>query len=68
MLTLGRPPQALGSFLKRIDRGGGVPLGFLSTHPVTAERVQALEGRTRAPAGEPLLDRAEWRALKAICG
>ena len=67
MLKLGRPPQALGDFLKRIDRGGG-QLGFLSTHPVTAERMRALEARNRPPATEPLLDRAEWRALKAICG
>jgi predicted Zn-dependent protease len=66
MLALGRPPRALGEILGRIgDREGKVP-AFLSTHPLTGERLMALDREPRVP-GEPLLTEGEWRALKDIC-
>ena len=56
MLALGRSPKPLGLFLNRIDSGGGQGLAFISSHPVTAERLQALEAADRPDTGEPLLD------------
>jgi predicted Zn-dependent protease len=68
MFRVGRSSKPLGEFLVRIDAGGDGGLAFLSSHPVTAERVKSLEDQDRPPAGAPLLDDGEWRALKAICG
>jgi Zn-dependent protease with chaperone function len=66
MLALGRPPRALGEILGRIDDGDGKVPAFLSTHPLTGERLEALDREPRVP-GEPLLTEGEWRALKDIC-
>jgi predicted Zn-dependent protease len=68
MLRLGRSPKPLGIFLNRIDSGGGKALAFISSHPVTAERMRALEAADRPVTGAPLLDSGEWTALKGICG
>jgi Zn-dependent protease with chaperone function len=68
MLKLGRPPAALGAILNRLGAGIGSALAFISSHPVTAERMQLLEARDRPATGTPLLDAAEWQALKRICG
>ena len=69
MRSLGRPPSALGTMLGRLGHGGPEALAFLSSHPVTADRIEALEAAgTPAPDGAPLLTDAEWRSLKAICG
>ena len=69
MRRLGRPPSALGTMLGRLGHGGGESLAFLSSHPVTADRIAALEAAgTPAAGGAPLLTDAEWQALKAICG
>jgi predicted Zn-dependent protease len=67
MLGLGRSPKPLGVFLNRIDSGGDSALAFISSHPVTSTRVRALEARDRPATGAPLLETAEWQALKAIC-
>jgi predicted Zn-dependent protease len=40
---------------------------FLSTHPVTDQRLKALEKQVPPRQGEPLLDQEQWRALKEIC-
>ena len=40
---------------------------FLSTHPVTDQRLKALEKQVPPRPGEPLLDQEQWRALKEIC-
>lgn len=66
MLGLGRPPEALGRLLKRIDDGESAIPAFLSSHPVTDERLQALSRAPSSP-GSPLLTEEEWRALKDIC-
>lgn len=66
MLDLGRSPTPLGAFLDRMDTGSGA-LAFISSHPVTAERMHALEARHRPATGAPLLDASDWQALKRIC-
>jgi predicted Zn-dependent protease len=60
--------------LKRIEGGEGGDEGnkdklpaFLSTHPVTGQRLKALEKLVPSQQGEPLLTQGEWRALKEIC-
>jgi predicted Zn-dependent protease len=66
MLVLGRSPLPIAQFLKRIvpeDKG----LALLSTHPLTEERLAALQGREPRQPGPPLLTDSEWQALKAIC-
>jgi predicted Zn-dependent protease len=68
MLDVGRSSKPLGEFLKRIDTSGESNFAFLSSHPVTAERVKYLEDQDRPAEGAPLLDEGEWKALKAICG
>ncbi|MGH6923335.1 MAG: M48 family metallopeptidase [Propylenella sp.] len=68
MLALGRPPAALGAILDRLGAGIGNALAFISSHPVTAERMRVLEARKQPATGAPLLSAAEWTALKAICG
>jgi predicted Zn-dependent protease len=67
MLTLGRPPKAMGLLLKRIDGNETKLPAFLSTHPVTDQRLKSLEQQVPAQPGEPLLSEEEWRALKEIC-
>ena len=67
MLALGRSPKPLGIFLSRIDSGGGSSLAFISSHPVTAERLKAMEDQDQPETGEPLLSPGEWFSLKAIC-
>jgi Zn-dependent protease with chaperone function len=78
MTALGRPAHAMALLLKRIEadkdedeaKGEGnesrIP-AFLSTHPVTDQRLKALEKQVPSRQGEPLLTQEEWRALKEIC-
>jgi predicted Zn-dependent protease len=40
---------------------------FLSTHPVTDQRLKALEKQVPSRPGAPLLSDEQWRALKEIC-
>jgi predicted Zn-dependent protease len=67
MLALGRSPKPLGTFLARLTGEEDDGLAFLSSHPVTRERIRALDAKDRAADGPPLLSDGEWRALKAIC-
>jgi len=73
MVALGRPAHEMALLLKRVEGGKGedgndfaVP-AFLSTHPVTDQRLKALEKQVPSRQGEPLLSQEEWRALKEIC-
>jgi Zn-dependent protease with chaperone function len=73
MTVLGRPAYAMALLLTRIegDRTSdgndfAIP-AFLSTHPVTDQRLKALEKQVLPHQGEPLLSQEEWRALKEIC-
>lgn len=68
MLSVGRPPAALGALLDRLG-GSGSALAFISSHPVTAERMAELEAAEQpAVLGEPFVEAEEWQALKRICG
>ncbi len=68
MTKAGGDVTALSGFLRRVARMPGErQLELLLTHPVTDDRIAAIErGKPSAP-GRPLLDAAEWSALKAIC-
>jgi len=73
MTALGRPAHPMALLLKRIegeDEGEGNDSGipaFLSTHPVTDQRLKALEKQVPPRQGAPLLSDEQWRALKEIC-
>lgn len=57
----------LATLLQRMAqrRGPGVP-PLLSTHPVTAERIEAIQAQARGTG--PALPPAQWQALRGICG
>lgn len=78
MVALGRPAHPMALLLKRIEAdededeeaGEGNERGlpaFLSTHPLTDERLKALEKQVPSQPGEPLLTEGQWRSLKEIC-
>jgi Zn-dependent protease with chaperone function len=69
MLALGRSPKPMGDFLLRVtgDGRGDVIPPFLQSHPLSGERLSALEKRDAPPSAPPLLDDGEWRDLQAIC-
>lgn len=67
MVALGRPAHPMALLLKRIDGNETRLPAFLSTHPVTDQRLKALEKQAPSQPGEPLLTQEEWRALKEIC-
>jgi predicted Zn-dependent protease len=67
MLLSGRSTKPLAAFLARLDANSSERFAFINSHPVTVERMRALEAADRPAAGPPLLDDADWRALKAIC-
>ena len=72
MIALGRSPQALGGLLLRVaparrDGDGASVTDFFSTHPMSEERMAALTAKDAPVTAPPLLDAAEWAALKAIC-
>ncbi len=67
--ALGRPSKPLGELLLRItgeDDGG--PLSILRDHPLSADRLKALEAADNSATAPPLLSEEEWKALKGICG
>jgi predicted Zn-dependent protease len=66
MLALGRSPQGLATLLKRVFPEQGPIPPFLSSHPLTQERLDAFQEAT-APLRGPLLSGDEWEALKAVC-
>ncbi len=68
MTKAGGDVRALAGFLRRVARTPGErQLEILLTHPVTDDRVAAIERGAPSAPGRPLLDAAEWSALKAIC-
>jgi predicted Zn-dependent protease len=72
----GLPPAALGTFFERLrDEYGdaeGLAAHFASHPQMTARIEAALEAQALAEGGghtgAPVLDAAQWRALRAICG
>ncbi|MBZ6076239.1 M48 family metallopeptidase [Microvirga puerhi] len=67
MTSLGRPAGAMAQLLARIERNESKIPAFLSTHPVTEQRLKALEQFVPTVQGAPLLTDEEWRALKEVC-
>jgi Zn-dependent protease with chaperone function len=67
MVALGRPAHPMALLLKRVVGNDSNGPAFLSTHPVTQQRLKALEKQTPSSMGGPLLIEEEWRALKEIC-
>ncbi len=67
MEKAGGDPHALGAILKRIvaDKDQGMKL--LLDHPETKDRIAAIEAVAVAGTPMPLLDAADWSALKQIC-
>jgi len=68
MTKAGGDVRALAAFLRRVARAPGERrMELLLTHPITDDRVAAIESRAPAGPRSPLLDEAQWQALKAIC-
>ncbi|KAF0230421.1 MAG: peptidase M48 [Beijerinckiaceae bacterium] len=72
MRRAGADPRAINDFFRRISPlGNATPTIFdaLSSHPVTSERIAAVEALAAAipKGGKPILEAQEWAALKAIC-
>lgn len=67
MLALGRSARPMGLLLKRIEGNESKVPAFLSTHPVTDQRLRDMEAQVPSATGRPLLNDEEWQALKEIC-
>jgi Zn-dependent protease with chaperone function len=67
MHRLGRPTAPLGDLLLRIAGPDEPALSLLQDHPLTPDRARRLEEENASPTGPPLLDPAEWQALRTIC-
>jgi Zn-dependent protease with chaperone function len=67
MEQAGGDPHALGAILKRIvdDKDQGMKL--LLDHPETKDRIAAIDAVAVTGTPTPLLDAADWSALKQIC-
>ncbi len=67
MQKAGGDPHALAVILKRIvgDKNEGMKL--LLDHPETKDRIAAIDAVAVTGAPVPLLDAADWSALKQIC-
>jgi Zn-dependent protease with chaperone function len=68
MRGLGRSPVPLGQFLIRLtgaEKGGAI--GLLASHPLSQDRLAALQASDAPATGAPLLNDEEWRALKTVC-
>ncbi|MCC6780544.1 MAG: M48 family metallopeptidase [Hyphomicrobiales bacterium] len=66
MSQVGGDPRALASLLQRIAGTHAGPK-ILLDHPETRDRVAAIEAAAGTAPRRPLLDQAEWAALKSIC-
>lgn len=72
MHALGRPAAPMAQILTRIDPSKpGEKGSIFASHPMTGDRLKRLEAADANPGrpldGPPLLNAAEWSALKAIC-
>jgi len=67
MAKAGGDPHALGVILKRIvgDKNEGMKL--VLDHPETKDRIAAIDAVAVTGTPTPLLDAADWSALKQIC-
>ena len=68
MTKIGGDPRALGTILLRIAGTTHPGPKILADHPDTKDRVAAIEAMALPAAPtRPLLDKAEWAALKSAC-
>jgi Zn-dependent protease with chaperone function len=67
-------PADTAAFFDRLGKSeptsrAGRLIGYVSTHPLSAERRQAFVAATRArPPYRPAMSAADWQALRTICG
>jgi hypothetical protein len=67
MRKIGGDPRALGTILTRIAGSTHPGPKILIDHPETPDRVAAIERLAGSGPTRPLLDGADWAALKTIC-
>lgn len=73
MVSAGANPAAINQFFRKISPLGASPRSItdlLASHPVTEDRIATVEALARQQAGRevrPILDRAQWQALRSIC-
>jgi predicted Zn-dependent protease len=67
MTKIGGDARALGRMLSRIAGTTHAGPKILLDHPETSDRVARIEATAGSAPTRPLLDRAEWAALKNIC-
>jgi len=67
MHRLGRPTAPLGALLLRLAGPGEEQFSVLRDHPLTPDRARRLEEDNTIATGPPLLDAAEWQALRTVC-
>jgi predicted Zn-dependent protease len=67
MQKAGGDPHALGVLLARIVTDQNHGLKILLDHPETKDRIAAIDAVPIGAATAPLLDAADWGALKQIC-
>lgn len=65
--NVGGDPHALGAILARIVSDKDEGMKILLDHPETKDRITAINAVVVAGATTPLLDAADWTALKQIC-
>ncbi|GGE35892.1 metalloendopeptidase [Agaricicola taiwanensis] len=62
-------PAGLADFFRREARSSSDErFAILSSHPVSSERLEAIERAATAGENQPILTEDEWAALKEICG
>lgn len=65
---IGGDARALGTMLERISGTIEPSVKILLDHPLTRQRIAAINSAASLPQGKALLEPAEWAALKRICG
>lgn len=72
MRQAGADPRAINGFFRRLGAGEKSSpslLDALNSHPVTAERIKAVEALAAdaQKGAKPILSASEWQALRGIC-
>jgi predicted Zn-dependent protease len=67
MSKIGADARALGSMLGRIAGKTGAGPKILLDHPAAPDRITAINAIAPPAPGGPLLDAADWAALKRVC-
>ena len=67
MHKVGGDPRALAAILARVTADKDEGMKILADHPETKDRIIAINAVAPNDATTPLLDAADWAALKQIC-